>query len=66
MPTTPVPSASNRGLLPAGTVLPIWGTITRRSDTAYACVDFSGEEVWVSFDRVHGAPAPVEPLVVFG
>lgn len=72
-PATPSPEegptmfdAATRGLLPAGTVLPIWGRIVRQSDTAYACVDFSGEECWVSFDRVHGTPAPVAPLVSFG
>jgi hypothetical protein len=64
--TSPVPTTENRGLLPAGTALPTWGTIVRRSSTAYACVDFSGEEVWVSFDRVHGRPAMIEPLVVLG
>jgi hypothetical protein len=60
-----IPTTENRGLLPAGTVLPVWGEIVRRSETAYSCVDFSGEEVWVSFDRVHGRPSPVESLVVF-
>lgn len=48
------------GLLPAGTETP-FGTVVRSSLTAYLMDDGA----WVSFDRVHGAPKPASPLVVF-
>lgn len=64
-PTNTVPTTANRGMLPAGTILPIWGEIIRQSDTAYA-FKCEGEELWVSFDRVHGKPEPVMPLVRLG
>lgn len=49
------------GLLPAGTVTE-HGTIVRSTLTAYEMIDGS----FVAFQRVHGKPAMIEPLVVFG
>lgn len=53
-------SSVQAGLLPAGTVTAL-GTVVRSTLTAYEMVDGS----FVAFRRVHGVPAPVEPLVVF-
>lgn len=61
------------GLLPIGTLLEGFGTIAQVSLTAYrvewaepcAYGTFTRSE-WLPFSAVHGAPAPVEPLVVFG
>lgn len=49
------------GLLPAGTVTE-HGTIVRSTLTAYEMADGS----FVAFQRVHGRPEPVMPLVVLG
>lgn len=69
------PTTENRGLLPVGTVLPDGGVVLAVSLTAYkvrpngydlAHARLGGEACgWLSFDQVHGRPAPVEPLVVF-
>ena len=48
------------GTLTSGTVTPL-GTIERVSLTAYL---IGG--TWVPFHKIHGAPAPVMPLVTFG
>ena len=53
-------TTTGRGMLPAGTVTD-HGVIVRRSDTAYLMAGGG----WVSFDRVHGKPAPVAGLVPF-
>ena len=60
------------GCLPVGTKLPGFGTIVRSSLTAYEvewsepCVYGSYRRTaWLPFQQVHGAPSPVEPLVVF-
>lgn len=57
-----------RGNLPVDTVVVYptrWGTekgrIIGRSYTAYEMADGS----YVSFDQVHGRPAPASPLVAF-
>jgi hypothetical protein len=62
------PTSANRGLLPIGTVLPSGARIVDVSLTAYKVSNVSrGRTVaWVSFDAVHGRPAPVTPLVTFG
>lgn len=52
-------SAVQAGLLPAGTVTE-HGTIVSSTLTAYEMTDGS----FVAFQRVHGRPAPVMPLVV--
>lgn len=49
------------GLLPAGTTTE-HGTIVCSTLTAYEMEDGS----FVAFQKVHGRPQPVEPLVVFG
>jgi hypothetical protein len=49
------------GLLPTGTVTD-FGVIVSTSYTAYEMDN--GE--WIAFHRIHGRPAPVMPLVVFG
>ncbi len=54
-------TTTTRGTLPAGTVTDL-GVIAETSCTAYRMT--SGE--WVSFDRVHGRPVPVSPLVRIG
>lgn len=62
----------NRGLLPIGWQHPTFGRIGRRSSTAYlfeGWVDADEDtrdahDQWVSFDRIHGKPSPVAPLVV--
>lgn len=62
MASTPAPFAHvQAGLLPVGTVTPL-GMVEQASLTAYR-MD-SGE--WVAFGRLHGRPAPVEPLVRLG
>ena len=51
---------------------PTFGRIGRRSSTAYlfeGWVDADEDtrdahDQWVSFDRIHGKPSPVAPLVV--
>lgn len=53
------PTPANRGMLTVGDEVPEFGMIEAVSLTAYA---FAGGG-WVSFDRVHGKPAPVMPLV---
>lgn len=65
---TITPTTANRGLLPVGTVLPSGARIIDVSDTAYKCSNVArGRAVgWLSFDTVHGRPAPVAPLVTFG
>lgn len=69
--SSPAPTADNRGLLPVGTVLDDGSEIVHVSLTAYLVskvLPWSPEphEFWRSFDEVHGRPAPVMPLVVFG
>lgn len=54
-------STTTPGTLPAGTVTEL-GTIVCSTLTAYEMADGR----FVSFVKVHGAPSPVEPLVVFG
>lgn len=49
------------GLLPAGTVTE-HGTIVCSTLTSYEMTDGS----FVAFQKVHGRPQPVMPLVVFG
>lgn len=57
-PTSPAPFAHvQRGLVAVGTVTS-FGIVEQVSLTAYL---IGGE--WVSFDRLHGRPAPVMPLV---
>lgn len=68
-PATITPTADNRGLIPAGSMLPDGGVVVAVSLTAYlvwrATPEVDGE-AWESFDAVHGRPAPASPLVVFG
>lgn len=59
------PTPDNRGQLPAGTRIP-QGVVRWASLTAYYVRDAEGLDGWVSFDRVHGRPAPVMPLVTLG
>lgn len=52
------------GTLPAGTVTK-FGTVRRSGLTAYY-IGREGQGTWVPFAHIHGTPAPVESLVVFG
>lgn len=64
MSTTPEFPSESRGLLPAGTET-TFGRILRTSDTAYEVVRVGHLPTWVSFDALHGRPAPASPLVTF-
>jgi hypothetical protein len=71
-------STITRGTLPAGTPIDTLGGeahIVDVSLTAYKVEvtvpregsgNVPGSILWVSFDRVHGKPEPVTPLVTFG
>lgn len=56
-------SAVTSGCLPLGTET-AFGVVAQASLTAYRC-ESNGASRWVPFDRLHGAPKPVEPLVFF-
>lgn len=60
-------TTENRGLLPFGWKHPIYGTLVDLSYTAYGFAPTADPDdtMWVSFDRIHGRPAPVTPLVTF-
>lgn len=62
-----MPESTPRGCLPAGSTVEVAGApvaILRSSDTAYLVEDEIGS-YWISFDAVHGRPAPASPMVVF-
>ena len=66
MPATTIPArlaAMIPGTIPAGTVLPGFGTVIRSSLTAYE-VRHDGHRSWLPFVHVH-TYEPVTPLVVF-
>lgn len=68
MTKTATPTQANRGLLPVGTVLPSGARIIEVSLTAYKCSNVSRGRTagWLSFDQVHGRPAPATPLLTLG
>lgn len=75
MADTSAPAQAQRGTLPAGTVIDTLGGVAHIIDTSLTAYkvqvdvpregsgNVPGSILWVSFDRVHGRPAPVMPLV---
>jgi hypothetical protein len=65
--TTHQAAAIPAGFLPLGTTVANVGVIVDKTLTAYVVAPLTGtRETIVPFCRVHGQPAPVAPLVVFG